>query len=68
MEELEKSKEVITEYDDGRPLDCSKEDGDGEACKSCPHLSSQDVGHPGGSSYHTVKSYTCMLGYWEDNF
>lgn len=70
MEDIEKSKQLVTESEQGdaRPWYCPEEDGDGEACKECLHLSYQDVSHPGGSSYHTVKSYNCLLGYWEDNF
>jgi hypothetical protein len=53
---------------DEKPEYCPEEDGDGDTCKECSFLSSERVGHPGGSSYHSVDKFTCTLGYWEDNF
>lgn len=56
------------EKTDEKPEYCPEEEGDGDTCKECPFLSSERVGHPGGSSYHSVDKFTCTLGYWEDNF
>ncbi len=57
----------IFEGDDSVPQLCSQEFKE-EACRSCFYLSEVQVGHPGGSSVHSVTKSWCCLGYWEDDF
>lgn len=37
-------------------------------CRNCTHLHVDMVGHPGGSTIHSVEKKACMIGYWKDDF
>ena len=37
-------------------------------CDNCPYNDYEMVGHPGGSSVHSVKKHFCKLGNWTEDF
>lgn len=49
------------------PDNCIKEHNE-KICDNCEFVDYDMVGHPGGSSVHSVKKYYCTFGHWEDNF
>jgi hypothetical protein len=49
------------------PKEC-KQEYIKEVCDGCPLNEFTMVGHPGGSSTHSVEKHWCELGYWEEDF
>jgi hypothetical protein len=49
------------------PSDCTKEYKE-KTCDGCLFNEYVMVGHPGGSSGHSVEKHHCELGHWEDDF
>lgn len=48
------------------PTGCTKEYS--PACEDCCFHVFEMVGHPGGSSTHSVPKYECEIGFWKDDF
>ena len=44
------------------------EEYDDHLCFSCRFMASEPVGHPGGSSVHSVERHYCNLDFWREDF
>lgn len=62
---LKKAIDIIEDILDV-PTDCGA-DYIEDVCDSCPHMSTEEVGHPGGGS-GSVDKRTCDVGHWKEDF
>lgn len=49
------------------PVGCIKEYNE-KICGECEFEKSEQVGHPGGCTYHSVEKKSCDWGHWEEDF
>lgn len=52
---------------DLEPSNCEKEWNE-KICEWCEFVNYDMVGHPGGSSVHSVKKHYCEMGHWKEDF
>jgi hypothetical protein len=67
--EIENSAKVLLAVvsPEKEPENCLKEWNE-KICDNCEFVDYDMVGHPGGSSVHSVKKHYCKLGHWAEDF